>query len=64
MHTVLDHLGWGFIVVAAPLVVVTLCIVLIAFAALGARRPATRRHCLRVMAHLTQYVGVLRGGRR
>jgi hypothetical protein len=53
------HLAWGA-VTAVPVVAVTICVVLVALAALAARRPATRRHCLRVMAHLTQYVVALR----
>jgi hypothetical protein len=63
MSNLLDHLGWGIIVVIVPVVTVTICLVLVVLVALGARRPATRRHCLRVMAHLTQYLRVLRSGR-
>jgi hypothetical protein len=63
MLNVLDHLGWGIAVTVVPVVTVTMCLVLVAFAALGARHPATRRHYLSVMAHLTQYVNALRGRR-
>lgn len=57
----IDHLGWGALVLAVPVVAVTVCVVLVALATLTARRPATRRHCLRVIASLTRYVTALRG---
>jgi hypothetical protein len=55
--------GWGALVLAMPVATVTICVVLVALAALTARRPATRRHCLRVLASLTRYVTALRGER-
>lgn len=59
-----NHLGWSAVVAAAlPAVVVTICVVLVALATLAARTPATRRHCLSVIQHLTQYVDVLRSKR-
>ncbi|WP_328384369.1 hypothetical protein OHQ88_33430 (plasmid) [Micromonospora zamorensis] len=63
MPDVLAHLGWGSAVVLAAFAAVAVCIVAATIAALTARHPDTRRHCLRVMAHLTQLVTALRGGR-
>lgn len=56
--------GWAtFLVVVAPTALITICVVVVALATLAARRPATRRHCLAVIAHLIRYVVVLRGRR-
>jgi hypothetical protein len=63
MPDLVDHLGWSVVVFSVPLVTVTICVVLVALATLTARRPATRRHCLRVLAALTRYVTALRGDR-
>lgn len=57
------HLFWGAVLVAVPVTLVTVCVIVIALAALVARRPATRRHCLSVMAQLTQYLHALRARR-
>ncbi|MET8907591.1 hypothetical protein [Micromonospora sp. NPDC004551] len=63
MPDLIDHLGWGVVVLAVPMVTVTICVVLVALAALAARQPETRRHCLRVLGALTRYVTALRGDR-
>ncbi|MER7455625.1 hypothetical protein [Micromonospora sp. NPDC126480] len=63
MNELADQLGWSVIVLALPVATVTIGVVLIALAALTARRPATRRHYLRVLASLTRYVTALRGER-
>jgi hypothetical protein len=60
MPGAVDYLGWAAAVVALSLILVTISVVLIALAALAARAPATRRHCLSVLQHLTQYIDVLR----
>jgi hypothetical protein len=46
--------------ITVPVMIVTISIVLVALAALTARRPATRRHCLNVMSQLTHVLRVLR----
>jgi hypothetical protein len=56
----LGHLWWVAVGGALSIVVVTVCVVLVTVAALAARTPATRRHCLRLIEQLTQYAGVLR----
>lgn len=48
---------------ALPTALVSIGMVIVAFLALGARRPATRRHCLKVLDQLTAYVVALRGKR-
>lgn len=63
MSGVIDHLGWGALIAVLPVAAVTTCVVLVALAALTARRPATRRHCLSVITHLTQYLRALRSER-
>lgn len=63
MPELADHFGWSVAVLAVPTVAVTICVVLIALGALAARQPATRRHCLSVLAALTRYVTALRGDR-
>lgn len=60
MPDVPDHLGWGAAVVVVPVVAVTLCVVVVALAALAARQPGTRRHTLAVIKVLTEYVATLR----
>lgn len=55
--------SWVLAVLAVPVSLVTVCVVLVALIALAARKPATRRHCLMVLAHLTQFVTVLRNKR-
>ena len=62
MLELFDQLGWA-IIVLLPVVSITLCVVVVAVAALVARRPDTRRHCLTVLMHLTRYVSVVRGRR-
>nr|WP_181726671.1 hypothetical protein [Micromonospora provocatoris] len=52
------------LLITLPTVMVSLGVVLVAVLALAARRPRTRRHCIDVLAQLTRFVGVLRGGRR
>jgi hypothetical protein len=56
-----DYLGWAALVIAVPVVAVTVCFSVAALIALTARRPSTRRHCLRVLASLTRYASMLRG---
>lgn len=63
MSDPIDYLGCGALVLAGPVVTVTICVVLVALITLTARRPATRRHCLRVLAGLTRYVTALRSPR-
>jgi hypothetical protein len=63
MSSELDYLGWAAAVAVLPAVAVTMCVVLVALAAVVARKPATRRHYLSVIQHLTEYVGVLRNKR-
>jgi hypothetical protein len=60
-----DQHGWfaALLVAAFPTAVVSLGVVLLAFLALAARRPRTRRHCLDVLAQLIRYAGVLRSKR-
>ncbi|KOV87570.1 hypothetical protein [Nocardia sp. NRRL S-836] len=55
--------SWALAVLALSVSVVTLGVVLVALIALAARKPSTRRHCLQVLTHLTQFVLVLRGKR-
>lgn len=55
---------WLFLaLVAVPLVLVTVAATVVAMLSLTARRPATRRHVLAVLAALTGLAGVLRGQR-
>jgi hypothetical protein len=64
MKDLFAQTGWATILLAVvPTALVTICVVVVALAALAARRPATRRHCLAVITHLTRYAGVLRGRR-
>lgn len=63
MGTGFDVGGWTLAVLALPVGLVTVCVVLVALTALAARKPATRRHCLSVLTHLTQFVTVLRNRR-
>ncbi|MGW4499136.1 hypothetical protein ACWENR_11040 [Micromonospora sp. NPDC004336] len=63
MPGIAGHLGWSALMLAIPVATVTICVVLVALVTLTARRPATRRHCLRVLASLTHYVTALRGDR-
>lgn len=63
MPPALDYLTWPLILMAGPLIVVTLAIVIIALMALTARRASTRRHCLNVLSQLTRFAGILRGHR-
>lgn len=64
MKDLFAQTGWATILVAAvPTALITICVVVVALAALAARRPATRRHCLAVIAHLTRYASVLRSRR-
>lgn len=56
--------GWATILVAVvPTALITICVVVAALAALAARRPTTRRHCLAVITHLTRYASVVRSRR-
>ncbi|MEU7906344.1 hypothetical protein [Actinoplanes sp. NPDC049118] len=64
MKDLFAHTGWATILVAVvPTALITICVVVVALAALAARRPATRRHYLAVLTHLTRYAGVLRNRR-
>ena len=64
MKDLIAQTGWATILLAAiPTALITICVVVVALAALTARRPATRRHCLAVITHLTRYAGVVRGRR-
>lgn len=49
----------SMIVVAIPVLAIALCLVLSVVAALAARRPDTRRHCLSVMGRLTYLLAIL-----
>jgi hypothetical protein len=60
MFDSLGDLAWGALMITVPVTIVTISIVLVALAALTARRPATRRHFLNVMSHLTHVLRVLR----
>ena len=62
MQNLIDQFGWGALLLL-PVVTITISVAIIAVATLLARRPATRRHCLQILAHLTQYVSALRGRR-
>lgn len=65
MSDLFAQMGWTAVLIAVvPSVLITVCVVVIALAALGARRPATRRHCLALIAHLTRYASVVRSRRR
>jgi len=64
MKDLFAQTGWATILLAAvPTALITICVVVVALAALAARRPATRRHCLAVITHLTRYASVLRSRR-
>jgi hypothetical protein len=64
MKDLIAQTGWATILLAAvPIALVTICVVVVALAALTARRPATRRHCLALITHLTRYAGVVRSRR-
>jgi hypothetical protein len=60
MFDSLDDLALGAIVITLPVMIVTISIVLAALAALTARRPGTRRHCLNLISQLIQVLRVLR----
>ena len=51
------------LVAALPLVLITIAALIVAILALAARRPATRRHTLAVLAALTGFARTLRGRR-
>lgn len=52
MKDLFAQTGWATILLAAvPTALITICVVVVA---LAARRPATRRHCLAVITHLTR----------
>jgi len=61
MFDSLGDLAWSALVVTVPVLILTVCIVVVALAALIARRPGTRRHCLNVLYQLTQVLRALRG---
>ncbi|MFK3982393.1 hypothetical protein ACI2K4_18685 [Micromonospora sp. NPDC050397] len=62
MSDLFAQTGWATILVAVvPTALITVCVVVVALAALAARRPATRRHYLAVITHLTRYASVVRG---
>ena len=63
MPPVADYLTWPVLLVVAPLTMVTVAVVIIAFVALTARRTSTRRYCLDVLRQLIRFAGVLRGPR-
>jgi hypothetical protein len=64
MNDLFAQTGWGTILVAVvPTALITICVVVVALAALTARRPATRRHCLAVITHLTRYANAVRSRR-
>lgn len=63
MFGVLDGRGWAAVVSIVPIIIVTICAVLVALAALVARAPETRQHCLNILKYLTQYIGVLESKR-
>jgi hypothetical protein len=56
----LGDLAWSALMITVPVIIVTICIVLVALAALTARRPGIRRHCLNLISQLTQVLRVLR----
>jgi hypothetical protein len=58
-----EHLEWGALAAALPLLLLTCCFALVSMASLTARRPATRQHCLRILDHLIRYVAALRNSR-
>ena len=60
MFDSLGDLAWSALMISVPVTIVTICIVLVALAALTARSPDTRRHCLKVISQLTQVLRVLR----
>jgi hypothetical protein len=60
MFDSLGDLAWSALMISVPVTIVTICIVLVALAALTARNPDTRRHCLNVISRLTQVLSVLR----
>ena len=58
----LSRFGWS-VAITLPISAVSIGVLVAAFGALTARRPATRRHCLDVIDHLTEYVAALRAVR-
>lgn len=61
MNHLFAQTGWATILVAVlPTVLITICVFMVALASLAARRPATRRHYLAVITHLTRYISALR----
>ena len=60
MFDSLGDLAWSALMISVPVTIMTLCIVLVAFAGLTARSPDTRRYYLNVISQLTQVLRVLR----
>lgn len=66
MTTELDLGSWVLAVLAIPAFPVgllTVCVVVVALLALAARSQGTRRHCLLVLARLSEVVAILRSKR-
>ena len=63
MIELVHRVQWAVALTALPVVAATMVLVLVVAAALAARTPETRRHCLAVMRHVTEFVAVLRGTR-
>ena len=61
-HT-LATVGHVLVGTAIAIIGATACLLLVTIASLGARRPATRRHHLRLIRELTEFIRATRGER-